>query len=128
MPQRRYEDDPKLIMLVQQTVFTNMNSTQAVEDLKLSGYEISKKTYQRIKKRLKTFNPGIMIPHSHYDKNIGVARLETISKNKACLENIRDNEKDVNVRIRAIVQLNKILEDESLYTTRAIETFSTLRV
>jgi len=128
MPQRRYEDDPKLMMLVQHTVFTNLTSTQALENLKLSGYEISKKTYQRIKMRLKTFNPGIMIPHSHYDKNIQVARLETISKNKACLEKIRDNEKDVNVRIRAIVQLNKILEDESLYTNRAIETFSPLRL
>ena len=84
MPQRRYEDDPKLMMLVQHTVFTNLNTTQALEDLKLSGYEISKKTYQRIKMRLKTINPGIMIPHSHYDKNIQVARLETISKNKAC--------------------------------------------
>jgi len=100
MPQRRYEDDPKLMMLVQHTVLTNLTTTQAIENLKLSGYEISKKTYQRVKKRFKEFDPGSMISKSPYGKNVELARLETFSKNKACLEKIRDTEKDVSVRIR----------------------------
>ena len=56
MSQKRYEDDEELIKLVRNCILKRLSIQEALKELNDKSRTMSKKTYQRIKKRIEQIN------------------------------------------------------------------------
>jgi len=103
MAQKRYEDDPVLIILLLNLINQNLSNDEILRELNNSGYPMSPRTLQRVKNRIKKMT--FPIPEDFLYKASGrvvankIARIHIGFKK---VMGILNNSKDENTQLKAI--------------------------
>ena len=103
MPQKRYEEDPVLIMLVLNLINQNLSNDEILVELKNAGYIMSPRTFQRVKNRIKKmrFSSHESLVHK-VSGRVVVNRVRRILMCITKTEEIRDTSKDERIQLLAI--------------------------
>lgn len=116
MSQHRYEEDMELIQMVEGCIARQLSNQESLIELASKGKQISPKTYQRIKHRIKKINKERLKNINWYGRSKYI--LESIELFDELQKNIRDkikNSKDSWFILNATMCLAKIQKDKAKF-------------